>query len=188
MDVCRQGDSRFARSALFENALNKRESKDVMNVPISPVPSLTNFQCRWARRLFYERSRIGEPTERDSGSWLKKSDIDVLNVDKGCLEERDSVSTANRQSMWIDLGGVLLYRANRQQTAESVAEEIRACGGSAATYEVDLLDTFDPAQVTSEGFGIHRISQRDVDVSRIGVWSNERINRTRFARRLSAGR
>lgn len=93
-------------------------------------------------------------------------------------------------------GGVLLYRANQQQTAESVAEDIRASGGIAAASEADLsipdnipelfdrcerelgpvdilvnnhtycaLDTFDPAQVTSEGFGIHLISQHDVDVN-----------------------
>lgn len=43
--------------------------------------------------------------ERSNGSLLKKSDIDVLNVGKGFLEERDSVSTANRQWMRIDLGG-----------------------------------------------------------------------------------
>ena len=34
----------------------------------------------------------------------KKSDIAVLNVGKGCLEVPGSVSTANRQWMWIDLG------------------------------------------------------------------------------------
>ena len=105
MAVGQQGDFRFARSAQFENALNGRDFKDVMNVSISPASSLTNFQCLWARRLFYERSHIGRPTERNNGLLLKKSAIDVLNADKGYLEERDSVSIANRQSMWIDLGG-----------------------------------------------------------------------------------
>jgi 3-oxoacyl-[acyl-carrier protein] reductase len=93
-------------------------------------------------------------------------------------------------------GGVRLYRANQQQRAESVAEEIRASGGAAAALEADLsvtdniptlftrcecelgpvdvlvnnhtycaLDTFDPAQVTSDGFGIHLISRHDVDVN-----------------------
>jgi 3-oxoacyl-[acyl-carrier protein] reductase len=93
-------------------------------------------------------------------------------------------------------GGVLLYRANQQQTAESVVEDIRASGGTAVAHETDLsiadnvpqlfircerelgpvdvlvnnhtycaLDTFDPAQVTSEGFGIHLTSQHDVDVN-----------------------
>ncbi len=93
-------------------------------------------------------------------------------------------------------GGVLLYRANQQQTAESVAEDIRASGGTAATYETDLSipdhipelfsrcerelgpvdvlvnnhtycapDTFDPARVTSEGFGIHLTSRHDVDAN-----------------------
>ena len=104
-DVCHQGDSRFARSAQFENALNGGDFKDVMNVSIFPAPLLTSFQWLWARRSFYERSRIGEHTERNNGSLVKKSDINVLNVGKDCLEERDSVSTANRQWMWIDLGG-----------------------------------------------------------------------------------
>jgi 3-oxoacyl-[acyl-carrier protein] reductase len=36
------------------------------------------------------------------------------------------------------VGGVLLYRANQQQTAESVVEEIRASGGVAAAHETDL--------------------------------------------------
>jgi len=93
-------------------------------------------------------------------------------------------------------GGVLLYRANQQQPAESVVEEIRASGGVAAAYETDLSipdhipelftrcerelgpvdvlvnnhtycapDTFDPAQVTSDGFGIHLTSQDDVDMN-----------------------
>jgi 3-oxoacyl-[acyl-carrier protein] reductase len=93
-------------------------------------------------------------------------------------------------------GGVLLYRANQQQSAEPVVEEIRASGGTAAAYEMDLavvddipqlfnrceselgpvdilvnnhtycsLDTFDPAQVTSEGFGIHLTSGHDVDMN-----------------------
>lgn len=93
-------------------------------------------------------------------------------------------------------GGVLLYRANQQQTAESVVEKIRASGGAAAAYETDLSipdhipelfvrcerelgpvdilvnnhtycapDTFDPAQVTSEGFSIHLTSRHDVDVN-----------------------
>ena len=35
-------------------------------------------------------------------------------------------------------GGVLVYRANQQQTAESVTDEIRASGGVAAAYQTDL--------------------------------------------------
>jgi len=93
-------------------------------------------------------------------------------------------------------GGVLLYRAKQQQTAESVAEEIHAGDGLATAYETDLSipdhipelfsrcerelgpadvlvnnhtyctpDTFDPAQVTSEGFGLHLTSGHDVDVN-----------------------
>jgi 3-oxoacyl-[acyl-carrier protein] reductase len=94
------------------------------------------------------------------------------------------------------IGGIVLYRANQQQTAELVAEKIRAGGGVAAARETDLSipdhvsdlfsrcvremgpvdilvnnhtycapDTFDPAQVTSEGFGIHLTSGQDVDVN-----------------------
>jgi 3-oxoacyl-[acyl-carrier protein] reductase len=94
------------------------------------------------------------------------------------------------------VGGVLLYRANQQQTTESVVEEIRVSGGTAAAFETDLSipdhipelftrcerelgpvdilvnnhtycapDTFDPSHVTSEGFGIHLTSQRDVDMN-----------------------
>jgi 3-oxoacyl-[acyl-carrier protein] reductase len=104
-------------------------------------------------------------------------------------KELDAARAAGR-------GGVLLYRANQQQTGEAVAEEIRAGGGTAAAQEMDLsiadnvpelftrcerelgpvdilvnnhtycaLDTFDPAQVTAEGFGIHLISGHDVDVN-----------------------
>jgi hypothetical protein len=73
-----------------------------MNVPISLVLLLTSFQCLWAKRSFYERSRIGEPTERNNGSLPKRSDIDVLNVDKNCFEEPNGVITANLQWMWID--------------------------------------------------------------------------------------
>lgn len=93
-------------------------------------------------------------------------------------------------------GGVLLYRANQQQSAESVVAQIRASGGVAAAYETDLSipdyipglftrcerelgpvdllvnnhtycapDTFDPARVTPEGFGIHLASQHDVDMN-----------------------
>ena len=35
-------------------------------------------------------------------------------------------------------GGVLLYRANQQQTAQWVIEEIQALGGTAAAFETDL--------------------------------------------------
>lgn len=93
-------------------------------------------------------------------------------------------------------GGVLLYRANQQQAAESVAEEICAAGGLAVAYETDLSipdhipelfarcerelgpvdilvnnhtyctpDTFDPARVTSEGFGVHLASWHDMDLN-----------------------
>lgn len=93
-------------------------------------------------------------------------------------------------------GGLLLYRANQQQRAEAVVEEIRTFGGVAVAYETDLSipdhipdlfarceremgfvdvlvnnhtycapDTFDPAQVTSEGFGVHLTSQHDVDAN-----------------------
>jgi hypothetical protein len=103
MGVYRQGDSCFAKSAQFENALNRRDIKDVMNVSISPVFLSTSFECLWARRSFYEPSHIGELMEQNYGSMPKKSDIAVLNVGKGCLEVPGSVSTANRQWMWIDL-------------------------------------------------------------------------------------
>ena len=93
-------------------------------------------------------------------------------------------------------GGELLYRANQQQTAESVLESISLFGGKAAVKEMDLsdpgsipilfdpcenefgpvdilinnhtccaLNTFDPALETSEGFGIHLTSQKDIDVN-----------------------
>ena len=93
-------------------------------------------------------------------------------------------------------GGVLLYRANQQQPARRVLEEIRALGGTVAACETDLsipanitglfdrcerelgyvdilvnnhtycaMDTFDPAQVTSDGFGIHLVAGDDVDVN-----------------------
>ena len=38
-------------------------------------------------------------------------------------------------------GGVLLYRANQQQTAESVLESISSFGGTATAKEIDLSDT-----------------------------------------------
>lgn len=38
-------------------------------------------------------------------------------------------------------GGVLLYRANQQQTAEPVLESISSCSGTAAAKEIDLSDT-----------------------------------------------
>jgi 3-oxoacyl-[acyl-carrier protein] reductase len=94
------------------------------------------------------------------------------------------------------VGGLLLYRANQQQTADSVVAEIVAAGGIAAAFETDLStpehipqlfarceaelgpvdilvnnhtycapDTFDAARVSEEGFGIHLISERDVDVN-----------------------
>ena len=102
MDVFRHGDSRFAGSVQFENVLNIRDFKDVFNVPISPALLLTSFQCPWAKRSFYERSRIGEPTERKNGSLLRKSGIDVPNVGRNCLEEPNGVIAANLQWMWID--------------------------------------------------------------------------------------
>jgi hypothetical protein len=76
-----------------------------MNVPVSPVLSLTSFQCPWAKRSFCERSRIGEPTERNNGSSLKNSDIDALDVDKDCFEEPNGVITASLRWMWISPGG-----------------------------------------------------------------------------------
>jgi hypothetical protein len=99
MDVCRQEDPCFAGSAQFENVLNRKDFKDVTSVPISLVLMLTSFQCLWARRSSYERSRIGEPTGRNNGSSLKKSDIDVPNVDKDCFEEPNGATTANLQWM-----------------------------------------------------------------------------------------
>jgi len=114
MDVCRQENQCFAGSAQFENVLNRRDFKDVMNVPISLVLLLTSFQCLWAKRSFYERSRIGEPTERNNGSLLKKSDIDVLDVDKNCFEEPNGVVTANLQWMWIDPGGYRQFQQAKQ--------------------------------------------------------------------------
>ena len=93
-------------------------------------------------------------------------------------------------------GGVLLYRAKQQQTAESVMESISSFGGKASAKEIDLsdtrnipllfnscenelgpvdilvnnhtycaLDTFDPGLETSDGFGIHLISQKDIDIN-----------------------
>lgn len=121
-------------------------------------------------------------------------------------------------------GGVLLYRANQQQTAESVAEDIRASGGIAAAWEADLsipdnvpelfdrcerelgpvdilvnnhtycaLDTFDPAQVTSEGFGIRLTSRQDVDVNfavntRAYVLMMSEYTRRLLARAVGRGR
>lgn len=38
-------------------------------------------------------------------------------------------------------GGVLLYRANQQQTAESILKSISSFGGTAAAKEIDLSDT-----------------------------------------------
>lgn len=102
MDVCRQENQRSAGSAQFESVLNKRDFKDVMNVPISLALSLTSFQWLWAKRSFCERFRIGEPTERNNGPLLKKSGIDVLNVGRDCLEEPNSVIAANPQWMSID--------------------------------------------------------------------------------------
>lgn len=115
------------------------------------------------------------------------------------------------------IGGVLLYRANQQQTAESVVEEIRASGGVAAAWEADLSvpdnvpvlfdrcecelgtvdilvnnhtycapDTFDPAQVTTEGFGIHLVSQRDVDVNLAVNTRAYVLTMSEFTRRLLA--
>ncbi len=104
MDVCQQEDQCFAGSAQFENVLNRRDFKDVINVPISPALLLTSFQCPWAKRSFYERSRIGEPTERNNGSLPKKSDIHVPNVDISCFEEPSSVITASLRWMGIDPG------------------------------------------------------------------------------------
>lgn len=39
------------------------------------------------------------------------------------------------------VGGVLLYRANQQQTAEPILESISSFGGTAAAKEIDLSDT-----------------------------------------------
>lgn len=93
-------------------------------------------------------------------------------------------------------GGVFLYRANQQQTAESVLDSISSFGGKAAAKELDLsdtrnipllfnccekelgavdilinnhaycaLDTFDPELETSDGFGVHLTSQKDIDIN-----------------------
>lgn len=109
-----------------------------------------------------------------------------------CEFEADELDAAREAGV----GGVRLYRANQQQAAECVVEEIRTSGGAAAAYETDLslaahiaelfrrcerklgpvdilvnnhtycaLDTFDPARVTSDGFGIHLTSQHDVDIN-----------------------
>jgi hypothetical protein len=115
MDVWRQEDQCFAGSAQFEHVLNRRDFKAVMNAPISPVLLLTSLQCLGAKRSFCERSRIGGPTERNNGYWLKKSDIDVLNVDKNCLEEPNGVITANLQWMWIDPGWKMRGRFTKKR-------------------------------------------------------------------------
>ena len=104
-DVCRPGDFRFARSAPFESALNRRAIKAVMNVSISLVPLLTSFQCLRAERLFCERFRIGGLRGRSNGFWPKRSAIDVLNVDSSCIEGPNSVATASQRWRWIDPGG-----------------------------------------------------------------------------------
>jgi len=83
-------------------------------------------------------------------------------------------------------GGVLLYHARQQQSADTLLEKIRLQGGTATALEIDLadpsniptlfdrceselgpvdilvnnhtycvLETFDPARVTEQGFGAH---------------------------------
>jgi hypothetical protein len=79
--------------------------RDVTNVLVSRVLSLTSFHYPWGKRSFCGRSRTGGPTERNNGSLLKRNDIDVLNVDRNCFEEPNSVVTARLQWMWIDSGG-----------------------------------------------------------------------------------
>ncbi len=92
------------------------------------------------------------------------------------------------------IGGVLLYRAMHQQSADAVVEEIRFQGGVAMAHEaqlgapaniprvfdlceaalgpVDILinnhthclhDTFDPAAVTDQGFGVQLPSAAGID-------------------------
>jgi 3-oxoacyl-[acyl-carrier protein] reductase len=91
-------------------------------------------------------------------------------------------------------GGVSLYHALRQQTAEGLVREIASQGGAAAACEMDLsdaaniarlfdlceaelgpvdvlvnnhsycvLETFDPARVTSEGFATHLTNAASID-------------------------
>ena len=111
-------------------------------------------------------------------------------------EPSESTPQERRAARESNRGGVLLYHANQQQTAELIVEEIRASGGIATSYETDLsvvdhipelfdccerelgpvdilvnnhtycaMDTFDPERVTQNGFGIHLISGRDVDLN-----------------------
>ena len=101
---------------------------------------------------------------------------DVCDIPDETLEEAIKEGT----------GGVLLYHANQQQSADSVVAEIQSQGGSAAALEADLadtdniprlfdrceaefgpvdilvnnhtycvLETFDPALASDEGFGVH---------------------------------
>ena len=73
-------------------------------MPISPVLWSTSFQCPWVRGSFYERSRIGESTERSSGSWLKRSATSARLVVEDSTEEPNGVLTASLQWMWIEPG------------------------------------------------------------------------------------
>jgi hypothetical protein len=105
MDVCRQEGPCSAGSAQFESVRNRRDLRDVTNVLVSRVLSLTSFHYPWGKRSFCGQSRTGEPTEQNNGFLLKRNDIDVLNVDRNCFEEPGSVVTAKLQWMWIDSGG-----------------------------------------------------------------------------------
>ena len=73
-------------------------------------------------------------------------------------------------------GGVLLYRANQQQTAKSDTRNIpllfNDCENELGPVDILVnnhtycaLDTFDPAKETTEGFGIHTITADDIDVN-----------------------
>jgi 3-oxoacyl-[acyl-carrier protein] reductase len=104
----------------------------------------------------------------------------------------EQLATARREGR----GGVALYHANQQRSAEQVCAEIRVSGGSADCWESDLSevaripelydrcenalgpvdilvnnhtycapDTFDPARVTSEGFGVAMVSAHGVDAN-----------------------
>jgi 3-oxoacyl-[acyl-carrier protein] reductase len=92
------------------------------------------------------------------------------------------------------VGGVLLYHALRQESAEPLVRRIREQGGVASAHETDLtdsenipllfdrceaelgpvdvlvnnhthcvLETFDPALATDEGFGIHIATAAGID-------------------------
>jgi len=95
MDVSRREGRCSAGSARFGSVLKRKDIVGVTSAPISPVLWSTSFQCQWVRGSFCVRSRIGESTERNSGSWLKRSAMSVRHVGRGCTEVPNGVHTAS---------------------------------------------------------------------------------------------